>query len=199
MLAAKPVLEQVPVIQSAHAVDLKKFVGRYAVDPGVMENFVLDVSLEDGELWLKPSHAGKRRLIAQSVVDYLDSGSPNTRISFTFDPTGNIESLKLRGWGPTIVALRLVLPAPSREGNITFKLNDFPDARIVAVAGSFNGWNQSQYLFERAGNEWICRISLPPGRYQYKFIVDGNWLVDPHNPTVVHDDRGIENSQLIVR
>ena len=199
VLAAKPVLEQVPVIQSAHAVDLKKFVGRYAVDPGVMENFVLDVSLEDGELWLKPSHAGKRRLIAQSVVDYLDSESPNTRISFTFDPTGNIESLKLRGWGPTIVALRLVLPAPSREGNITFKLNDFPDARIVAVAGSFNGWNQSQYLFERAGNEWICRISLPPGRYQYKFIVDGNWLVDPHNPTVVHDDRGIENSQLIVR
>jgi beta-lactamase regulating signal transducer with metallopeptidase domain len=197
--AAKPVLEQVPVFQSAHAVDLKKFVGRYAVDPGVMENFVLDVSLEDGELWFKPSYARKRRLIAQSIVDYLDSESINTRISFAFDTTGNIESLKLQGWGPTIVAPRLVLPSPSREGNITFKLDDFSDARIVAVAGTFNGWNQSQYLFERVGNEWICRISLPPGKYQYKFIVDGNWLVDPRNPTVVHDERGFENSQMIVR
>ena len=197
--AAKPVPDQAPVFQSAHAVDLKKFVGRYSVDPGVMENFVLDVTLEDGELWFKPSHAGKRRLIAQSIVDYLDSESSDTRITFNFDSTGNIESLTLRGWGPTIVALRLVLPPPSREGNITFKLNDFPGARIVAVAGTFNGWNQSQYLFDRAGNEWICRISLPPGKYQYKFIVDGNWIVDPRNPTVVPDERGNENSQLIVR
>jgi beta-lactamase regulating signal transducer with metallopeptidase domain len=196
---ARPVAEPTPVFQSAHAVDLKKFVGRYAVDPSVMENFVLDVSLEDGDLWFKPSHAGKRRLLAQSTVDYLDSGSRNTRITFNFDTTGNIESLTVRGWGPTIVAPRLVLPAPSREGNITFELNQFPGARIVAVAGTFNGWNQSQYLFERVGNEWICRVSLPPGKYQYKFIVDGNWLVDPRNPIVVHDDRGFENSQLIVR
>lgn len=54
-------------------------------------------------------------------------------------------------------------------------------------------WNQSQYLFERVGNQWTCRISLPPGKYQYKFIVDGNWLIDPSNPAVVRDQRGIEN------
>ncbi len=132
-------------------------------------------------------------------MDYLDSESPDTRITFNFDTTGNIESLTLGDWGPTIVAPRLVLPARSREGNITFKLSDLPGARIVAVAGTFNNWNQSQYLFERTGNEWVCRISLPPGKYHYKFIVDGNWLVDPSNPTVVHDERGFENSQLIVR
>ena len=190
--------EQVSSFQSAHAVNLDRFVGRYGVDPSVMENFVLDVTAEGGELWLKPSHANKRRLIAQSTVDYLDSGSTNTRISFTLDENGNVESLTLRGWGPTIVAPRLALPPPSREGNIVFKLSGFSGARIVAIAGTFNNWNQSQYLFERVGNEWTCKISLPPGKYQYKFIVDGNWLVDPSNPTVVRDDRGLENSQLIV-
>jgi beta-lactamase regulating signal transducer with metallopeptidase domain len=197
--AARPAPEQAPVFQSAHAVDLKKFVGRYGIDPGVMENFVLDVTAENGDLWFKPSHASKRRLIAQSAVDYLDSESSETRITFNFDSTGHVGSLTLRGWGPTIVANRLVLPPPSREGNITFKLNNLPGARIVAVAGTFNNWNQSQYLFERTGNEWICRINLPPGKYQYKFIVDGNWLVDPNNPIVVEDERGLENSQLIVR
>jgi hypothetical protein len=190
--------EPVPVYQSSHATDLKKFAGRYGVDPAVMENFVLDVVVINGELWFKPSHARKRRLIAQSAVDYLDSDSLNTRISFILDNMGNVESLKLQGWGPTIIAPRLVLPPPSRAGNVVFRLPSFPDARIVAVAGTFNGWNQSQYLFERVGNEWICRVSLPPGKYQYKFIVDGNWLVDPLNAIVVHDERDFENSQLIV-
>jgi beta-lactamase regulating signal transducer with metallopeptidase domain len=197
--AAKPAAELVASFQAAHAVNLDRFVGRYGVDPYVMENFVLDVTAEDGDLWLKPSHAKKRRLIAQSMVDYLDTDSSNTRISFSLDENGNVESLTLRGWGPTIVAPRLALPSPSREGNIVFKLSGYSEARIVAVAGTFNNWNQSQYLFERVGNEWMCRISLPPGKYQYKFIVDGNWLIDPSNPTVVQDQRGIENSQLVVR
>ena len=190
--------EPPPTFQSAHAVDLKRFSGRYAVDPSVMENFVLDISNDDGELWFKPSHSSKHRLIAQSTVDYVDSQSSNTRITFNLDSTGTVESLTLRGWGPTIVAPRMVLPAPSREGNIQFTLSDFPDAHIVAVAGTFNGWNQSQYLFERVGGQWVCRINLPIGKYQYKFIVDGIWLVDPNNPVVVQDRRGIDNSQLIV-
>jgi beta-lactamase regulating signal transducer with metallopeptidase domain len=188
-----------PTFQSSHATDLKKFAGRYSVDPSVLENFVFDVSVEDGELWLKPSHAKRRRMIAQSNVEYVDAQTPSMRLTFNLDAMGNVESMRLKGFGETLVALRMVLPAPSREGNVVFKLSGFSQARIVAVAGTFNAWNQSQYLFERSGNEWICRINLPPGTYQYKFIVDGNWLVDPTNPLVVHDERGFENSQLVVR
>jgi hypothetical protein len=193
-----PKSEPVSSFQSAHAVNLERFVGRYAVDPSIQENFVLDVTADDGELWLKPSHVKSHRLIARSVVEYVDSDSPNTRITFNLDERGIVTTLTLRGWGPIIEAPRLVLPEPSRGGNIAFKLTGFPGARIVAVAGTFNAWNQSQYLFERVGNEWICRISLPRGKYQYKFIVDGNWLVDPDNPVSVRDRRGFENSELTV-
>lgn len=186
-----------PVTETAHAVDRRKFVGRYAVDPNLMENFVFDVSLEGGELWIKPSHVSRRVLIRQSDVDYVDSKSTETRITFNWDETGSVESFTLRGWGPTMVVRKLVLPTPSLSGNTTFRLSGFQDARIVAVAGTFNNWNQSQYIFERVGDEWVCRINLPRGKYQYKFIVDGNWLVDPRNPKTIRDDRGIENSVLV--
>jgi hypothetical protein len=39
-------------------------------------------------------------------------------------------------------------------------------------------------------------VNLPAGTYQYKFIVDGNWLVDPNNPRSIHDRRGFHNSLL---
>lgn len=88
------------------------------------------------------------------------------------------------------------MPPPSLKGNVTFRLRGFPDARVVAVAGDFNRWNQSQFLFAKEGGDWVCRVDLPAGTYQYKFIVDGNWLTDPNNPKVVHDVRGFENSLL---
>lgn len=88
------------------------------------------------------------------------------------------------------------MPPPSLKGNVTFRLRGFPDARVVAVAGDFNRWNQSQFLFAKEGGDWVCRVDLPAGTYQYKFIVDGNWLTEPNNPKVVHDVRGFENSLL---
>jgi len=191
--------EPPPNFVSAHALNLERLVGRYAADPTVMENFVFDITVEDGQVFLKPSHSKKRRLIAESPVEYVDAESLNIRITFDFDEIGIVKNLIVRGLGPTVIAPRLVLPAPSRDGNVVFKLSGFPTARIVAVAGTFNGWNQSQYLFERVGDEWICKLPLPAGTYQYKFIVDGNWLVDPRNPTVVHDRRNFENSELVVR
>lgn len=190
--------EQSPVMQTAHSVDLRKYAGRYAVDPFVMENFVFDVTLEAGGLWLKPSHAQKRRLIAKSDVDFMDETSDDTYITFNWDETGNVTSMTFRGWGQNTKVAKLILPQPSVLGNTTFRLSGHQHARIVAVAGTFNNWNQSQFIFARVDGEWICRINLPPGKYEYKFIADGNWLIDPRNPKTKYDDRGIENSVLIV-
>jgi hypothetical protein len=161
--------------------DLKGFIGRYEVDPKRAENFVLDITFESGELWLKPSHSARRRLIRQSEVDFVDS---NSDYDLTF----------IRGIN--VIARKLLLPRPSLKGNIVFRLRGFPDAKVVAVAGSFNNWNQSQFLFSKEGGEWVCRVNLPAGAYQYKFIVDGNWLTDPTNPKIVYDERGNENSLL---
>jgi beta-lactamase regulating signal transducer with metallopeptidase domain len=175
--------------------DLRAFVGRYEVDPDRAENFVLDVTLEGGELWLKPSHTNRRHLIRRSETDFVDSYS-YYKLTAVSDERGRVVGLKVNAPGMRATARRLSLPQPSLRGNVTFRLRGHANARLVAVAGEFNKWNQSQFIFSREGGEWVCRVQLPAGTYQYKFIVDGDWLTDPTNPLTVHDERGITNSLL---
>ena len=181
---------------SANPVDLSEFVGRYEVNPEAAENFILDITLERGELWLKPSHVSKRRLTRTAELSLSDANS-EFRFTCIQDKGGRIVGLKIDSWDSGITARKLLLPPPSLKGNTTFRLSGYPNARIVAVAGSFNNWNQSQFLFTRVDGEWICKINLPAGNYEYKFIVDGNWLVDPRNPKTKNDERGNENSVLV--
>jgi 1,4-alpha-glucan branching enzyme len=68
----------------------------------------------------------------------------------------------------------------------------------VAVAGSFNNWRQSQTIFAKEGDHWVCRIKVEPGKYLYKFIVEGDWITDPGNQVTEEDGNGNVNSVLIV-
>ena len=55
-----------------------------------------------------------------------------------------------------------------------------PEAGKVAVAGSFNGWNASANPLKKNKNgSWSVVVSLFPGTYEYRFIVDGKWKDDP--------------------
>jgi 1,4-alpha-glucan branching enzyme len=74
---------------------------------------------------------------------------------------------------------------------------DFPDAKQVYVAGTFNEWNATDTPLEK-GKDGIFRttLKLPPGTYQYKFVVDGTWVADPANPETVDDGYGGVNSVL---
>jgi serine protease AprX len=74
-------------------------------------------------------------------------------------------------------------------------------ARSVALAGDFNGWNSALTPLkkDRTGL-WFAEIEAPkPGRYQYKFIVDGyRWTEDPSNGLKVPDNYGGLNSVLAI-
>ena len=56
-----------------------------------------------------------------------------------------------------------------------------PHAEEVSLAGSFNGWNTSACLMKRdkQGN-WSITLDLYPGQYEYKFLVDSKWVIDPN-------------------
>lgn len=55
-----------------------------------------------------------------------------------------------------------------------------PHAGSVHLAGTFNDWDPNATpLTRRADGTWAVSLDLPPGRYEYKFVVDGRWCCDP--------------------
>lgn len=53
-------------------------------------------------------------------------------------------------------------------------------AQNVFLAGSFNDWDPTRTPLERqADGSWWTDLALAPGRYEYKFIVDGKWCCEP--------------------
>ncbi len=73
------------------------------------------------------------------------------------------------------------------DGNTTFKVKGYSEAKMVSLAGEFNEWDQTANLFLRKDGEWICELNLEPGTYKYKFVVDGIWIIDESNPKVDFD------------
>jgi hypothetical protein len=175
---------------------LKKYVGRYSLEVGIIPISTLDVTLENETLWVKPSVVKKRKLIQKTRTRFLDEVE-GTSYVFNKDADGNYSSLTFEYEGSQYTAQRVVLPPPNLKGNTTFRLQGFGDASIVALAGAFNNWDQSQLVCNHEGGEWVCRVDLEPGEYTYKFIVDGNWVLDPDNPNTVEDEAGNTNNVLV--
>lgn len=74
-----------------------------------------------------------------------------------------------------------------------------PGAKNVSVAGSFNGWKpETTPLMERGHGRWVGDVTIKPGRHEYLFVVDGQWLPDPNAKESVQNPFGGKNSVLIV-
>ena len=56
-----------------------------------------------------------------------------------------------------------------------------PAAKSVAVAGLFNKWNPTAHpLKKNAKGQWSGTLKLAPGRYEYRFVLNGTqWVDDP--------------------
>ena len=100
---------------------------------------------------------------------------------------------------PAIKAVPLLLerfPEPDREW-VCLGLYA-PDAQEVFVAGSFNGWQLSATpLQKHSDGRWVVELSLAPGRYEYRFFVDGRWMDDPLSGAYVSNPFGGLNCVLL--
>ena len=84
------------------------------------------------------------------------------------------------------------------EGGVVFEA-DLPSAGQVFIAGAFNDWSPSaDALTKGEDGLWRVTLKLKPGKYEYKFVVDGQWMEDPANPDKVPDPYGGNNSIVTV-
>ena len=55
-----------------------------------------------------------------------------------------------------------------------------PQAESVCLAASFNDWDpQARPLKKDAQGLWKTSVTLPLGKHEYRFVVDGEWRDDP--------------------
>lgn len=76
-----------------------------------------------------------------------------------------------------------------------------PAAGEIFLAGDFNGWENNSAKFRMRkykGDIWKKKVTLKPGRYEYQFVVDGNWWTDPENPERTESPYGSANSVITV-
>jgi len=84
--------------------------------------------------------------------------------------------------------------ARTKQLEVVFVL-ERTEAKEVYLSGDFNEWSATNLPMIRRGDcLWLKKVILPPGRYEYKFIVDGRWTADPKASQAVVNAFGSSNS-----
>jgi chromosome partitioning protein len=115
---------------------------------------------------------------------------------------------------PVVAPARPAEPRPAEPRSTEQKIEDFygikqlgnevlfsakfDAASKVLIAGDFNGWNPVSPLQMSRPGEWRVKLPLSPGRYRYRFVVDGRWVTDPHNTYVETNQFGELNNVVEV-
>ncbi|NLL83980.1 MAG: glycoside hydrolase [Lentisphaerae bacterium] len=88
---------------------------------------------------------------------------------------------------------------PVKNRRVTFTVQADPGSTVY-LAGSFNDWNpQKKKMTDKKGNgTFTACLLLPPGSYEYKFVINGTWCVDPANCEWSQNDLGTLNSLLTI-
>jgi 1,4-alpha-glucan branching enzyme len=95
--------------------------------------------------------------------------------------------------------LRAVYGVRCTRQGVAFVQPAEPEQKIF-VAGDFNHWSPSATRLHYDGQIGVAYtiVPIPPGRYQYRLIIDGAWQADPYNNQQQHNDYGEPNSVLVV-
>ncbi len=74
-----------------------------------------------------------------------------------------------------------------------------PEAQAVYLVGNFNNWDTTAHPIKKdKKGVWKTTLSLQPGRYEYRFLVDGNWENDPSCCNCVPNEFGSQNCVKII-
>jgi glycosidase len=142
-------------------------------------------------------------------VSYPVSFKPNKYLNVSYEPAQRllIISAKPEFKGFTILEFKFdkttyAIPVEAKSNgqnliNHTFIYKPENKAEKVSLVGSFNKWNREANPMHFDGSVYQTTLSLEPGSYVYKFIIDGKETLDPVNPE--RAPTGFENFNSVVR
>ena len=86
-------------------------------------------------------------------------------------------------------------PAEPKTERVTFSVRADVGSTVF-LAGNFNNWDPTAKQMTDKKNDGLftTTISLVPGEYQYKFIINGTWCADPECADWVQNEHGTLNS-----
>ena len=129
---------------------------------------------------------------------------PNNNFKISFDKKENtVEIIPLNNFtGLDLISFELNNATYEIPVKLEFKkkyLFTYKPAgkpKVVNLFGQFNSWNRQNLPMKDENGDGVYEISIPldPGRYEYKFYVDGKELIDPANPVKVPNGMGDFNS-----
>src|SRR5262245_44099056 len=96
---------------------------------------------------------------------------------------------------PAVPAKKVAPAAPTTNGKsgtrrVTFKLLA-PEAHEVSVAGTFNDWTPGRTILKKdPTGAWKAQVTLTPGTYEYRYVVDGERRDDTDAPRPVPNPYG---------
>jgi chromosome partitioning protein len=95
------------------------------------------------------------------------------------------ENIDAAGQSPQHIDGRQVIDDALREilKEVVFAIQA-PDAKDIHILGDFNQWKMGDEsrLSKNEEGRWEKKMDVAPGRYRYKFVVDGKWVLDSQNP-----------------
>lgn len=80
-----------------------------------------------------------------------------------------------------------------KAGTVRFVVNPNDGARRVQLAADFTGWEPMTMRKQKNG-DFVCVVSLGRGTYEYRFLIDGEWQMDPNNHCWAPNPYGTINS-----
>ena len=136
----------------------------------------------------QPAVAAKSSPVQQPVKSAAAPAKPEVTVKTA--PVKPIEAAK-----PVVTPKPVAASAPIQP-KVRLELSK-PGAQSVAIAGSFNSWQPEQAKTTGNGG-WVKELAIAPGRYEYMFVVDGQWMADPNAKEFAPNPFGGQNSVLVI-
>ncbi len=149
-----------------------------------------------------------------TTVIYLRDYLPNLDYSEVSLPEGlthvgrSEDTLLLHGRLPTKMATLNLMTPRGKQSLLLINHNlkeaaihipaELIEGREVKIFGSFNNWNRDVSPIIPEKGFYLATYHLPPGRYEYKLLVDGTEITDPQNMEMSDNGMGSFNSILRV-